>query len=76
MLAVVGEAVVVECNCSSDNYEINPARIKEGSIDLCGKDIVAMSEKEMQEIRGQLVSTDFPRSNDSFKPDNEKSKNS
>ena len=36
-----------------------PARIKEGSIDLCGKDIVAASEKEMQSIRGQMVSMIF-----------------
>ena len=36
-----------------------PARIKEGSIDLCGKDIVAASEKEMQDIRGQMVSMIF-----------------
>src|SRR5699024_9947510 len=36
-----------------------PARIKSGSITLCGKDIVAASEKEMQDIRGQLVSMIF-----------------
>ena len=36
-----------------------PARIKKGTITLCGKDIVAASEKEMQGIRGQLVSMIF-----------------
>ena len=36
-----------------------PARIKEGTLELCGKDIVAASEKEMQNIRGQLVSMIF-----------------
>ena len=36
-----------------------PARIKEGSITLCGRDIVAASEKEMQDIRGQEVSMIF-----------------
>ena len=36
-----------------------PARIKEGSIDLCGEDIVAANEKKMQDIRGRLVSMIF-----------------
>ncbi len=36
-----------------------PARIKEGSINLCGEDIVAANEKKMQDIRGRLVSMIF-----------------
>ena len=62
VLAVVGESGCGKSVTAQTIMKLNPmppARIKEGSIDLCGKDIVAMSDKEMQEIRGQLVSMIF-----------------
>lgn len=62
VLAVVGESGCGKSVTAQTIMKLNPmppARIKSGTIDLCGKDIVAASEKEMQEIRGQLVSMIF-----------------
>lgn len=61
-MAIVGESGCGKSVTAQTIMKLNPmppARIKEGSIDLCGKDIVAASEKEMQDIRGQLVSMIF-----------------
>lgn len=62
VLAIVGESGCGKSVTAQTIMKLNPmppARIKEGSITLCGKDIVAASEKEMQEIRGQMVSMIF-----------------
>ena len=62
VMAIVGESGCGKSVTAQTIMKLNPmppARIKEGSIDLCGKDIVAASEKEMQSIRGQLVSMIF-----------------
>ena len=62
VMAIVGESGCGKSVTAQTIMKLNPmppARIKEGSIDLCGKDIVAASEKEMQNIRGQLVSMIF-----------------
>ena len=62
VMAIVGESGCGKSVTAQTIMKLNPmppARIKEGSIDLCGKDIVAASEKEMQDIRGQLVSMIF-----------------
>lgn len=62
VLAIVGESGCGKSVTAQTIMKLNPmppARIKEGSITLCGKDIVAASEKEMQSIRGQLVSMIF-----------------
>ena len=62
VLAIVGESGCGKSVTAQTIMKLNPmppARIKEGSIDLCGKDIVAASEKEMQDIRGRLVSMIF-----------------
>lgn len=62
VLAVVGESGCGKSVTAQTIMKLNPmppARIKQGSITLCGKDIVAASEKEMQDIRGQLVSMIF-----------------
>ncbi|MBO8463118.1 MAG: ABC transporter ATP-binding protein [Firmicutes bacterium] len=62
VLAVVGESGCGKSVTAQTIMKLNPmppARIKSGSITLCGKDIVAASEKEMQDIRGQLVSMIF-----------------
>ena len=62
MLAIVGESGCGKSVTAQTIMKLNPmppARIKEGSITLCGKDIVAASEKEMQGIRGQMVSMIF-----------------
>lgn len=62
VVAIVGESGCGKSVTAQTIMKLNPmppARIKEGSIDLCGKDIVASSEKEMQGIRGQLVSMIF-----------------
>ena len=62
VLAIVGES---GCGKSATAQTIKKlthiptARVKKGTITLCGKDIVAASEKEMQGIRGQLVSMIF-----------------
>ena len=62
VLAIVGESGCGKSVTAQTIMKLNPmppARIKEGSIKLCGKDIVAASEKEMQDIRGQMVSMIF-----------------
>lgn len=62
VLAIVGESGCGKSVTAQTIMKLNPmppARIKEGSITLCGKDIVAASEKEMQGIRGQMVSMIF-----------------
>ena len=62
VLAIVGESGCGKSVTAQTVMKLNPmppARIKEGSIHLCGRDIVAASEKEMQDIRGQLVSMIF-----------------
>ncbi len=62
VLAVVGESGCGKSVTAQTIMKLNPmppARIKEGSIDLCGEDIVAANEKKMQDIRGRLVSMIF-----------------
>ncbi len=62
VLAIVGESGCGKSVTAQTIMKLNPmppARIKEGSITLCGNDIVATSEKDMQKIRGQLVSMIF-----------------
>ena len=62
VLAIGGESGCGKSVTAQTIMKLNPmppARIKEGSIKLCGKDIVAASEKEMQDIRGQMVSMIF-----------------
>lgn len=62
VLAIVGESGCGKSVTAKTIMKLNPmppARIKEGMLELCGKDIVAASEKEMQNIRGQLVSMIF-----------------
>jgi oligopeptide/dipeptide ABC transporter, ATP-binding protein, C-terminal domain len=62
VLAVVGESGCGKSVTAQTVMKLNPmppARIPSGSITLCGKDIVATSEKGMQQIRGQLVSMIF-----------------
>ena len=62
VLAIVGESRCGKSVTAQTVMKLNPmppARIKEGSIDLCGEDIVAANEKKMQDIRGRLVSMIF-----------------
>lgn len=62
VLAIVGESGCGKSVTAQTIMKLNPmppARIKKGSITLCGKDIVAATEKEMQSIRGHLVSMIF-----------------
>lgn len=62
ILAIVGESGCGKSVTAQTVMKLNPmppARIPEGSITLCGKDIVATSEKDMQQVRGQLVSMIF-----------------
>lgn len=62
VLAIVGESGYGKSVTAQTVMKLNPmppARIKEGSIDLCGEDIVAANEKKMQDIRGRLVSMIF-----------------
>ena len=62
VLAIVGESGCGKSVTAQTVMKLNPmppARIKEGSIDLCGEDIVAANEKKMQDIRGRLVSMIF-----------------
>lgn len=62
VLAIVGESGCGKSVTAKTIMKLNPtppARIKEGTLELCGRDIVAASEKEMQSIRGQLVSMIF-----------------
>ena len=62
VLAIVGESGCGKSVTAQTIMKLNPmppARIKEGSIDLRGEDIVAANEKKMQDIRGRLVSMIF-----------------
>ena len=62
VLAIGGESGCGKSVTAQTIMKLNPmppARIKEGSIDLCGEDIVAANEKKMQDIRGRLVSMIF-----------------
>ena len=62
VLAIVGESGCGKSVTAQTVMKLNPmppARIKSGSIDLCGEDIVAADEKKMQDIRGRLVSMIF-----------------
>ena len=62
VLAIVGESGCGKSVTAQTIMKLNPmppARIKEGSIDLCGEDIAAANEKKMQDIRGRLVSMIF-----------------
>ena len=62
VLAIVGESGCGKSVTAQTIMKLTPmppARIKEGSIDLCGEDIVAANEKKMQDIRGRLVSMIF-----------------
>lgn len=62
VLAVVGESGCGKSVTAKTIMKLNPmppARIKQGSITLCGEDIVAADEKKMQQIRGSLVSMIF-----------------
>ena len=62
VLSIVGESGCGKSVTAQTVMKLNPmppARIVNGKITLCGKDIVAASEKEMQQIRGQLVSMIF-----------------
>ncbi|HCW81032.1 MAG TPA: peptide ABC transporter ATP-binding protein [Ruminococcaceae bacterium] len=62
VLAIVGESGSGKSVTAQTVMKLNPmppARIVKGKITLCGNDIVAASEKKMQQIRGQLVSMIF-----------------
>ena len=62
VLAIVGESGCGKSVTAQTIMKLNPmppARIKQGSIQLAGHDIVASSEKEMQKIRGSVVSMIF-----------------
>ena len=62
VLAIVGESGCGKSVTAQTIMKLNPmppARIKEGSIDLCGEDIVAANDKKMQDIRCRLVSMIF-----------------
>lgn len=62
VLAVVGESGCGKSVTAQTIMKLNPmppARIKEGSITLDGIDIVAADEKQMEDIRGRLVSMIF-----------------
>ena len=62
VLAVVGESGCGKSVTAQTVMKLNPmppARIKGGSIDLAGHDIVAASERDMQSIRGKEVAMIF-----------------
>lgn len=62
VLAIVGESGCGKSVTAQTIMKLNPmppARIKSGSIILDNKDIVATPEKEMESIRGSLVSMIF-----------------
>lgn len=62
VLAIVGESGCGKSVTAQTIMKLNPmppARIKSGSITLDGNDIVAASEKNMQNIRGSIVSMIF-----------------
>ncbi|MGL5973289.1 MAG: ABC transporter ATP-binding protein [Oscillospiraceae bacterium] len=62
VLAIVGESGCGKSVTSQTIMKLNPTppcRIKNGSINLCGNDIVNATEEEMQNLRGSLVSMIF-----------------
>lgn len=62
VLAIVGESGCGKSVTAQTIMKLNPmppARIKDGTIILDGTDIVAASEKDMQKIRGSVVSMIF-----------------
>lgn len=62
VLAVVGESGCGKSVTAQTIMKLNPmppARIKSGSITLDGKDIIAMPEKDMETVRGSVVSMIF-----------------
>jgi oligopeptide transport system ATP-binding protein len=62
VLAIVGESGCGKSVTAQTIMKLNPmppARIKGGSINLCGNDIVKTSEKDMMKIRGKDVSMIF-----------------
>lgn len=62
ILALVGESGCGKSVTAQTIMKLNPmppARIKQGGIFLCESDIVAASDKEMQSIRGKVVSIVF-----------------
>lgn len=62
VLAVVGESGCGKSVTAQTIMKLNPmppARIKEGSINLDGVEIVGQTEKEMENIRGKVVSMIF-----------------
>jgi len=62
VLAIVGESGCGKSVTAQTIMKLNPmppARIKEGTIKLDSKDIVGATEKEMQSIRGSIVSMIF-----------------
>lgn len=62
VLAIVGESGCGKSVTAQTIMKLNPmppARIKAGSINLCGVDIVAADEKKMQTIRGNVASMIF-----------------
>lgn len=62
VIAIVGESGCGKSVTAQTIMKLNPmppARIKNGSIDLDGIDIVSANKKEMEKIRGSLVSMIF-----------------
>ena len=62
VLAIVGESGCGKSVTAQTIMKLNPmppARIKEGKLELNGKDIIATSEADMQKIRGKDVSMIF-----------------
>lgn len=62
VLAIVGESGCGKSVTAQTIMKLNPmppARIKEGTIELCGVDVVNASEKKMQTIRGNVASMIF-----------------
>ncbi|MFZ2539665.1 MAG: ABC transporter ATP-binding protein [Oscillospiraceae bacterium] len=62
VLAIVGESGCGKSVTAQTIMKLNPmppARIKCGTINLDGKDIVSMSEKDMESVRGSVVSMIF-----------------
>lgn len=71
VLAIVGESGCGKSVTAQTIMKLNPmppARIKDGTITLDGKDIVSASEKEMQSIRGSVVSMIFQDPMSSLNP--------
>lgn len=62
VLAIVGESGCGKSVTAQTLMRLNPeppARIPHGAVTLCGQDIIAASEKEMQAIRGRDVAMIF-----------------